>query len=75
MRKAYEEHKQIKNLLAQLSNTLPTDEAYNMKLKVLKEEVEHHVREKEGEMFPDAKKYLGSPGLQAFGRATGNAQA
>jgi hemerythrin superfamily protein len=66
VREAYEEHKQIKSLIAELSNTSPTDETYNMKLKVLKEDVEHHVREEEGEMFPDAKKYLGSPCLQAL---------
>lgn len=59
VREAYEEHKQIKRMLADLSNVSPADETYDMKLKVLKEDVEHHVKEEEGEMFPDAKKYLG----------------
>lgn len=58
VREGYEEHKQIKTLLAALSAISPTDESYNTKLKVLKEDVEHHVKDEEGEMFPDAKKYL-----------------
>ncbi|HEY6420750.1 MAG TPA: hemerythrin domain-containing protein [Candidatus Binataceae bacterium] len=67
VREAYEEHKQIKSLLAQLAGTAPSDETYDMKLKVLKEDVEHHVKEEEGEMFPDAKKYLGEKRLEALG--------
>src|SRR5579863_3378366 len=49
VREAYEEHKQIKSLLAQVSSITPADETYDMKIKVLKEDVEHHVKEEEGE--------------------------
>src|SRR5882757_11429695 len=59
VREAYEEHKQIKSLLAQVLSITPADETYDMKIKVLKEDVEHHVKEEEGEMFPDAKRFLG----------------
>jgi iron-sulfur cluster repair protein YtfE (RIC family) len=59
VREAYEEHKQIKSLLAQISSITSADETYDMKIKVLKEDVEHHIKEEEGEMFPDAKKFLG----------------
>src|ERR1700688_4514593 len=58
VREAYEEHKQVKALLAALAEISPDDESYSAKIKVLKEDVEHHVKEEEGEMFPDARKYL-----------------
>jgi hemerythrin superfamily protein len=64
---AYEEHKQIKSLLAQIGRLTPADETYDMKVKVLKEDVEHHVKEEEGEMFPDARKFLGERRLMALG--------
>jgi iron-sulfur cluster repair protein YtfE (RIC family) len=58
VREAYEEHKQVKALLAAITEISPEDESYSAKIKVLKEDVEHHVEEEEGEMFPDARKYL-----------------
>ena len=67
VREAYEEHKQIKSLLAQVSSITSADEAYDMKIKVLKEDVEHHVEEEEGEMFPDAKRLLGETRLVEMG--------
>ena len=67
VREAYEEHKQIKSLLAQVSTMTPADETYDMKIKVLKEDVEHHVKEEEGEMFPDAKRLLGQSRLVELG--------
>jgi iron-sulfur cluster repair protein YtfE (RIC family) len=59
VREAYEEHKQVKTLLAAIAEISPDDESYSAKIKVLKEDVEHHIKEEEGEMFPDARKYLG----------------
>ena len=58
VREASEEHKQVKALLAAIAEISSDDESYSAKLKVLKEDVEHHVKEEEGEMFPDARKYL-----------------
>ena len=68
VREGYEEHKQIKDLLAKLSGVTPADETWDMKIKVLKEDVEHHVKEEEGEMFPDAKKFLGEKRLMELGK-------
>lgn len=67
VREANEEHKQIKSLLAQVSSIAPADESYDMKIKVLKEDLEHHVKDEEGEMFPDAKRFLGESRLVELG--------
>jgi hemerythrin superfamily protein len=66
-REGYEEHKQIKSLLAQIAAITSADETYDMKIKVLMEDVEHHVKDEETEMFPDAKKFLGEKRLMELG--------
>lgn len=67
VREALEEHKQIKTLLREIASTPASDKAYPSKLKVLMEDVEHHVKEEEGEMFPDAKKFLSAKQLETLG--------
>jgi hemerythrin superfamily protein len=67
VREAYQEHKQIKSLLAQIADIPLSDEAYHTKFKVLKKNVEHHVKEEEGKMFPEAKKLLGEKRLVELG--------
>ena len=66
-REGYEEHKQIKSLLAQIAGITSADETYDMKIKVLMEDVLHHVKEEETEMFPDAKKFLREKRLMELG--------
>lgn len=53
-----EEHKLIKELVAELEGMTPEDETFDAKVKVLKEQVEHHVKEEEGEMFPRVRKAI-----------------
>lgn len=67
VREGYEEHKQIKSLLAQIAGITPADETYDVKIKVLMEDVEHHVKDEEGEMFPDARKFMGERRLLELG--------
>jgi hemerythrin superfamily protein len=67
VREAYEEHRQIKALLAALSETDPDDKSFDAKVKVLQEDVEHHVKEEEGEMFPDAREFLGKERVESLG--------
>lgn len=55
---AFEEHHVIKELLEELSATPKDTEEWTAKLTVLKENVEHHVEEEEGEMFKKARKIL-----------------
>lgn len=63
---AYEEHKVVKDLLAELAAGKPSDE-WNAKLTVLKENVDHHVDEEEGELFDKAKDVLTSEQLDVLG--------
>jgi hemerythrin-like domain-containing protein len=50
------EHASAKDLIAQLQEMDPEDELYDAKVKVLSEQIEHHVGEEEKEMFPKARK-------------------
>jgi len=50
------EHAAAKDLIKQLQEMQPDDELYDAKVKVLSEQIEHHVKEEEKEMFPKAKK-------------------
>ena len=51
-----EEHLGIKRVLADLLKIDANDKTFDAKLKVLKEQVEHHVGEEEKELFPKVKK-------------------
>ena len=54
---ALEEHRAAGDLvLPDLLNTKPDSEQFSGRAKVLKELIEHHVMEEEGQMFKDAKK-------------------
>jgi len=62
-----EEHRVVKTLLKELE-AMPVDsEQWTAKLTVLKENVEHHVEEEEGEMFKKARKALPKEKIEALG--------
>lgn len=50
------EHASAKELIAQIHAMDPHDDLYDAKVKVLGEYIDHHVKEEEEEMFPQAKK-------------------
>ena len=50
------EHAAAKDLIQQLQEMQPDDELYDAKVKVLGEQIDHHVKEEEKEMFPKVKK-------------------
>lgn len=50
------EHQAAKDLISQLEGMQPSDEMYDAKVKVLQEQIEHHVEEEEEEYFPEVKK-------------------
>lgn len=49
------EHSSAKDLIEQLAAMKPDDDQYDAKVTVLKEYIEHHVKEEEEDMFPKIK--------------------
>lgn len=58
------EHAQAKKLLADLADMEVDSEEWTAEMKVLQEDISHHVKEEEGEMFPEAKTALGEVGIR-----------
>ena len=56
MNEANEEHHLVHVLIAELKKLDPSDETFKAKFTVLGELVKHHVKEEEGQMFPQAQK-------------------
>jgi hemerythrin superfamily protein len=67
VREAVEEHLAVKRIIADLLEMEPSDENYNAKMKVLQENVEHHVEEEEKELFKLVRKVLDEEQLLALG--------
>lgn len=64
---AVEEHGVVDWVLPQLRSTAMDTVEFSAKAKVLKDLIEHHVEEEETEMFPKARKALGTPRLRELG--------
>src|SRR6202171_3223098 len=62
-----EEHKQIKMVLADLEQTDMRTAEWGADLKVLKEDVMHHVGEEEDELFPKIQRLLTKEQLEELG--------
>ena len=64
---AFEEHRLVKQLLGELEELSKDEEEWTAKFSVLKENVEHHVEDEEGEMFPKARKVLSEEQAEELG--------
>ncbi len=64
---SYEEHEVMKHLISRLKHTDPKDETFKAKCTVLKEVVNHHVKEEEHDLFPEMKKKYSADELKAIG--------
>ena len=64
---AYEEHRLVKQLLTELEAEPKDTEQWTAKFTVLKENVEHHVEEEEGEMFKKARQILSDDEVATLG--------
>ena len=64
---AYEEHRLVKQLLTELAAEPKDTEEWTAKFTVLKENIEHHVEEEEGEMFKKARQALSKQEIEELG--------
>jgi hemerythrin superfamily protein len=64
---AVEEHLSAKRVIADLLKMDAADENFDAKVKVLQEQIEHHVEEEEGELFPKVNKNFDAGELEAMG--------
>jgi hypothetical protein len=63
----YEEHHVVDMVMAELDDVPYDDERWGAKFTVMKENVEHHIEEEEGEMFKLARQALDSDELAELG--------
>lgn len=68
LHESVEEHLSIKRLLADLITMQVTDESFDAKISVLKEQVSHHAhKEEEAKLFPKVKSLLSADERAALG--------
>ena len=64
----YEEHHVVDVLMSELEALDVSDETWGAKALVMKENVEHHIEEEEGEMFTKARSIFDAAELDDLGR-------
>ena len=64
---AYEEHDVVDKVLRDLEATPFDDESWHAKLKVMSENLHHHIEEEEREMFDQARQVFGQDMLEQLG--------
>jgi hemerythrin-like domain-containing protein len=63
----YEEHNVVDMVMAEIDGLPYDDETWGPKFKVMKENIEHHIEEEEGEMFKKARQVLDEDELDELG--------
>jgi len=64
---AYEEHHVVDLLMSELEDLPVDDESWGAKAKVMKENIEHHIDEEEGEMFTKTRQVFERDELDQLG--------
>ena len=64
---AYEEHHVVDLLMGELEDLDVTDESWGAKATVMKENIEHHIEEEEGEMFRKTRQVFDDDELEELG--------
>ena len=63
----FEEHHVVDEIMGELGETDVTDETWAAKFKVMKESMEHHIEEEEGELLPKARQAFEKDELEVLG--------
>ena len=63
-----EEHLTAKRILSDLLDIDASDDSFDPRIKMLREEVSHHVEEEETELFPEVRKLMSEEELEAIGQ-------
>lgn len=63
----FEEHNVVDRLMRDLEELDVSDETWGAKAKVMKENIEHHIEEEEGEMFKTAREVFDRAELEDLG--------
>jgi hypothetical protein len=63
----YEEHHVVDTIMGEISQTPFDDETWGAKFSVMKENIEHHIEEEEGEMFKTARQVFSKQELEDLG--------
>jgi hemerythrin-like domain-containing protein len=66
---AYEEHHVVDTVMAEIAGVAYDDETWGAKFKVMKENLEHHIEEEEGEMFKQARQVFDQDELAQLGES------
>jgi hemerythrin superfamily protein len=64
---SYEEHRIVDDMIAKLETDDPGSETWAAKFILLRELINHHVKEEEGSLFPKTKKLIDKDKLQTMG--------
>ncbi|MEX0990632.1 MAG: hemerythrin domain-containing protein [Actinomycetota bacterium] len=64
---AYEEHHVVDEIMGEIEQTPFDDERWGAKFTVMKENIEHHIEEEEGEMFKQARQVLDAAEIEKLG--------
>ena len=64
----YQEHHVVDLIMGELKDLDENDETWGAKFSVMKENIEHHIEEEEGEMFKAARQVFDSAELEDLGR-------
>ena len=63
----YEEHHVVDMVMGEMGDVAVSDETWTAKFAVMKENLEHHIKEEETDMFPKARKVFDQQELDELG--------